>query len=139
MINTLEEIQRRRVDMKRVLAYALVLLFVLSFASSAIGSSLELAKDIADSANEQIESLIETAVQKAEKLTEHYEEKGMSLVAYETLIDNLGNSLAERAFLISQSAITKIGELGHKAICYYVPVRLGYRVFLIDPILIIDD
>ncbi|MGC9321706.1 MAG: hypothetical protein ACP5FY_05630 [Kosmotogaceae bacterium] len=98
-----------------------------------------MAKDIADSANEQIESLIETAVQKAEKFTQHYEEKGMSLVAYETLIDNLGNNLAERAFLISQSGITKIGELGYKAICYYVPVRLGYKVFLIDPILIIDD
>jgi len=139
MINTFEEIQRRRVGMKRVLTYALVLLFVLSFASSAIGSSLELAKDIADSANEQIESLIETAVQKAEKLTEHYEEKGMSPVTYKTLIDNLGNDLAEKAFFISQSAIRRIEELGYKAVCYYVPVRLGYRVFLIDPILIIDD
>ncbi|HDP77873.1 MAG TPA: hypothetical protein ENN47_06785 [Mesotoga infera] len=125
--------------MKRVLIHALVLLFVLSFASSAIGSSFDLAKDIADSANEQIESLIETAVQKAEKFTEHYEEKGMALLAYETLIDNLGNDLSEKAFLISQSAITRIEELGYKAICYYIPVKLGYKVFLIDPILIIDD
>jgi len=63
----------------------------------------------------------------------------MSPVTYKTLIDNLGNDLAEKALFISQSAITRIEELGYKAVCYYVPVRLGYRVFLIDPILIIDD
>jgi F0F1-type ATP synthase membrane subunit b/b' len=110
-----------------------------SSASSLIGSSLDVAKEIAESANERIESLIETAIEKAECFTERFEESGLSLEAYENLIDNLGNDLVNKALRISQSAIEKIKEIGYNAICYYVPVKLGYKIFMVDPILIIDD
>ncbi|PIJ60371.1 hypothetical protein [Mesotoga sp. H07.pep.5.3] len=125
--------------MRRILAYLLVLLFVVSSASSLIGSSLDVAKEIAESANERIESLIETAIEKAECFTERFEETGLSLEAYENLIDDLGNDLVNTALRTSQSAIEKIKEIGYNAICYYVPVKLGYKIFMVDPILIIDD
>ncbi len=125
--------------MRKILAYLLVLLFVMSFASSLIGSSLDVAKEIAESANERIESLIESVIGKAECLTERFEETDLSLRTYVTLINNLGNDLVKRAFSISQSAIEKIEEIGYKAYCYYVPVKLGYKIFMVDPIVIIDD
>ncbi|KUK81649.1 hypothetical protein V512_006405 [Mesotoga sp. Brook.08.105.5.1] len=125
--------------MRKGIALTLLLLLVSVFAVADIATSVDLAQEIANTANEQIESLIEVAVEKAEKFTVHYTERGMSQNAYETLIDNLGNELASKALSISQDAIARIEELGYKAICYYVPVKLGYKVFLIDPILIIDD
>jgi len=125
--------------MRKGIALTLLLLLVSVFAVADIATSVDLAQEIANTANEQIESLIEVAVEKAEKFTVHYTERGMSQNAYETLIDNLGNELASKALRISQDGIARIEELGYKAICYYVPVKLGYKVFLIDPILIIDD
>ncbi len=125
--------------MRKGIALTLLLLLVSVFAVADIATSVDLAQEIANTANEQIESLIEVAVEKAEKFTVHYTERGMSQNAYETIIDNLGNELASKALRISQDAIARIEELGCKAICYYVPVKLGYKVFLIDPILIIDD
>jgi fatty acid/phospholipid biosynthesis enzyme len=105
---------------------------------------------MADRTNALVESMITGTVETAVRITENFDRlfekaEGDSKLLetlksnYVNVINSLGNSLAEAAFRVSAATIRRIEELGFKAICYYVPVKLGDKIFLIDPIRIIDD
>ena len=125
-------------------------LFVFLLSVAVVASDINQARELADKTNDLVESMISGTVGTATRITENFErlfEKagsdlkllGILKRNYENVINALGNSLAEAAFRVSAATIRRIDELGFKAICYYVPVKLGDRIFLIDPIRIIDD
>jgi hypothetical protein len=127
--------------------FSILLLFL---TTSVFAYTLEDAQSVADRANSTVETLIASAEKTAEVLTENYKKLAetfkdseylLSLLEenYNRTIYILGTGLAETAFKISSAAIDKIATMGYKAVCYYVPITLGNRVFLIDPIIIIDD
>lgn len=130
-----------------IVVFSILLLFL---TTSVLAYTLEDAQSVADRANSTVETLIASAEKTAEVLTENYKklaetfkdsEYSLSLLEenYNRTIYILGTGLAETAFKISSAAIDKIATMGYKAVCYYVPITLGNRVFLIDPIIIIDD
>lgn len=130
-----------------IVVFSILLLFL---TTSVFAYTLEDAQSVADRANSTVETLIASAEKTAEVLTENYKklaetfkdsEYSLSLLEenYNRTIYILGTGLAETAFKISSAAIDKIATMGYKAVCYYVPITLGNRVFLIDPIIIIDD
>ena len=125
-------------------------LFIFLLSVAVVASDIDQARELADKTNDLVESMISGTVGTATRITENFErlfEKagsdlkllGILKSNYENVINALGNSLAEAAFRVSAATIRRIEELGFKAICYYVPVKLGDRIFLIDPIRIIDD
>jgi len=125
-------------------------LFIFLLSVAVVASDIDQARELADKTNDLVESMISGTVGTATRITENFErlfEKagsdlkllGILKSNYENVINALGNSLAEAAFRVSAATIRRIDELGFKAICYYVPVKLGDRIFLIDPIRIIDD
>ncbi len=130
-----------------IVVFSILLLFL---TTSVLAYTLEDAQSVADRANSTVETLIASAEKTAEVLTENYKKLAetfkdseylLSLLEenYNRTIYILGTGLAETAFKISSAAIDKIATMGYKAVCYYVPITLGNRVFLIDPIIIIDD
>ncbi|HNS67230.1 MAG TPA: hypothetical protein PK411_08215 [Mesotoga infera] len=130
-----------------IVVFSILLLFL---TTSVFAYTLEDAQSVADRANSTVETLIASAEKTAEVLTENYKKLAetfkdseylLSLLEenYNRTIYILGTGLAETAFKISSAAIDKIATMGYKAVCYYVPITLGNRVFLIDPIIIIDD
>lgn len=130
-----------------IVVFSVLLLFL---TTSVLAYTLEDAQSVADRANSTVETLIASAEKTAEVLTENYKklaetfkdsEYSLSLLEenYNRTIYILGTGLAETAFKISSAAIDKIAMMGYRAECYYVPITLGNQVFLIDPIIIIDD
>ncbi len=132
----------------RIVIIISLLLVLLSVA--AVASDIDQARAMADRTNALVESMITGTVETAVRITENFDRlfekaEGDSKLLetlksnYVNVINSLGNSLAEAAFRVSAATIRRIEELGFKAICYYVPVKLGDKIFLIDPIRIIDD
>ena len=132
----------------RIVIIISLLLVLLSVA--AVASDIDQARAMADRTNALVESMITGTVETAVRITENFDRlfekaEGDSKLLetlksnYVNVINSLGNSLAEAAFRVSAATIRRIEELGFKAICYYVPVKLGDKNFLIDPIRIIDD
>lgn len=132
----------------RIVIIISLLLVLLSVA--AVASDIDQARAMADRTNALVESMITCTVETAVRITENFDRlfekaEGDSKLLetlksnYVNVINSLGNSLAEAAFRVSAATIRRIEELGFKAICYYVPVKLGDKIFLIDPIRIIDD
>mgnify|MGYP000877815027 FL=1 len=130
-----------------IVVFSILLLFL---TTSVFAYTLEDAQSVADRANSTVETLIASAEKTAEVLTENYKKLAetfkdseylLSLLEenYNRTIYILGTGLAETAFKISSAAIDKIATMGYKAVCYYIPITLGNQVFLIDPIIIIDD
>ena len=130
-----------------IVVFSILLLFL---TTSVLAYTLEDAQSVADRANSTVETLIASAEKTAEVLTENYKklaetfkdsEYSLSLLEenYNRTIYALGTGLVETAFRVSSAAIDKIAMMGYRAECYYVSVTLGNQVFLIDPIIIIDD
>ena len=130
-----------------IAVFSILLLFL---TTSALAYTLEDAQLVADRANSVVETLIANAEKTAEVLTENYEkfverfkanESLLSLLEenYNRTIYILGTGLAETAFKISSAAIDKIATMGYKAVCYYIPLTRGHQVFVLEPIMIIDD
>ena len=130
-----------------IAVFSILLLFL---TTGALAYTLDDAQSVADRANTVVETLIANAEKTAEVLTENYgklaemckdNEYLLSLLEenYNRTIYILGTGLAETAFRISSAAIDKIAMMGYRAECYYVSITLGNQVFLIDPIIIIDD
>lgn len=147
--------------MKRVFKSVLMMLlvFTLFTATTAVAYADETSTPsynevvaIVDRANEDIQAKIDEAVAKADDLTSSYN-MGLALIkdtpkynkiakelkaVYDKQLDEVAETLVKETNEIADKAIREAEEKGYTVQCQLVPVQLGDRVVMIDPLIVIN-
>lgn len=147
--------------MKRVFKSVLMMLliFTLFTATTAVVYAEEISTTsynevvaIVDKANEDIQAKIDEAVAKADDLTASYN-MGLALIkdtpkynkiakelkaVYDKQLDEVAETLVKETNEIADKVIREAKEKGYTVQCQLIPVQLGDRVVMIDPLIVIN-
>lgn len=123
--------------------------FLLSFGTGASAAEVDVEKAIQliDAANNEIYALIDAAKAEADVLKGNYlatvaglEEGSDAYVSatvnYNAELDKLIGKLDEETVKLSNKTVEEAAKLGVQAECEWIPVEIGDRVVLIDPIIV---
>lgn len=146
--------------MKKILSLILTLTLSLTlFTSVAYADNLEgnnknydkIVKMV-NKTNKSIENKIEEAVAKADKLTAQYEERLEELKksknyekkaevltnVYDMKIEKISQKLIRETDRIAHKTFEKAEEKGFKVKCNLIPVKLGNKIVMVDPIIVVN-
>lgn len=132
--------------MKRLLSIILIMVFVLSLSISPVfasGTGYEKVLADVNRTNEKIEKMIDKAQKEADKVIEKYSrepeirKERKNPVELEEKIDKIINKLVEATNKEAAQMIKRAANKGFKVVCQWVPVEIGGRTVMIDPLRIL--